>query len=225
MEPWLMVNLVPKNTICPCVMLMRPSRAGLLAVPRRRRLASAWRFSVREVSNWVSGAVLIWTSKFRPPRKPVRADGVRTGSADFASSELKSDSGLKPVRRTVMVPASMLRSERPGQIQAGVGDGADTFGIAHAHLRGLRVQPENDRTAAVAGEAGDLDLAAAGFAAQALDGGAVAGEQDHAVGLRDAVGETGDIHGRVVDLHAAVDLGRVERPAHGGIGGDACRKR
>src|ERR1019366_1087443 len=109
---------------------------------------------------------------------------------------------------------------RPGQIQAGVRDGADTFGITHAHLHGLRVQPENDRTAAVAGEARDLDLAAAGLTAQVLDGGAVAGEQDHAVGLGEAVGETGDIHRRVVDLHAPVDLGRVERPAHGGVGGD-----
>src|SRR5208283_5416530 len=62
--------------------------------------------------------------------------------------------------------------------------------------------------------------AAAGFAAQALDGGAVAGEQDHAAGLRNAVGEIGDIHRRVVNLHAPVDLGRVKSPAHGGVGGE-----
>ena len=39
---------------------------------------------------------------------PVCADGVRTGSADLASMELKSECGLKPVRRTVMCPESVL---------------------------------------------------------------------------------------------------------------------
>ena len=41
MVPWLSVYFVPKKVSLPCVMLMRPSTAGLLAVPRRRRLASA----------------------------------------------------------------------------------------------------------------------------------------------------------------------------------------
>ena len=59
-------------------------QAGLLTVPRKRRLASACRSSVSELWSWISGAVLIWISKFRPPRMPVCADGVRTGSADFA---------------------------------------------------------------------------------------------------------------------------------------------
>ena len=104
--------------------------------------------------------------------------GVRTGSADCAISELKSDCGLKPVRRMVMVPDSMLRSRGAGEIQVGVGHRADAFGIAHAHLLARwRAGERQWAAAAVCGEAGELDLAAAGFAAEALDGGAVAAEQ------------------------------------------------
>ena len=44
---------------------------------------------------------------------PVWADGVRTGSADFARIELKSERGLKPVRSTVMRPESVLLSLVP----------------------------------------------------------------------------------------------------------------
>jgi len=41
--------------------------------------------------------------------------------------------------------------------------------------------------------------------------------RDYAAGLRDAVREIGDVHRRVVDFHAPVDLWRVESPAHGGV--------
>ena len=41
MVPWFTVYCVPKKVSLPCVMLMRPSTAGLVIVPRSRRLASA----------------------------------------------------------------------------------------------------------------------------------------------------------------------------------------
>ena len=91
-------------------MLMRPSSDGLVPVPRSRRLASIWMSCARELSNVMSGAVSICTSKCMPLRMPVRGRGVRTGSADCARMELKSDCGLKPVRTIVTVPASVLRS-------------------------------------------------------------------------------------------------------------------
>ena len=56
-EPWLMVYRVPKKITWPWVRLIRPSSAGLLAVPRSLRLASAWRPWVKALSNSTSGAV------------------------------------------------------------------------------------------------------------------------------------------------------------------------
>ena len=61
----------------------------------------------------------------------------------------------------------------PGEIEAGVGHRAHAFGIAHADLAARGMQPENHLAAAVAGEPGELDLAAAGLAGEALDGGAI----------------------------------------------------
>ena len=64
----------------------------------------------------------------------MRAEGVRTGSADLARMELKSDCRLKPVRRMVTVPESMLLIGGAGEIEVGVGHRADAFRIAHANL-------------------------------------------------------------------------------------------
>jgi len=126
-----MVNLVPKKIICPCVMLMRPIRAGLLAVAAQAQVGFGLEvFGEGGFDLGVERGVDL-DIETHAPRKPVRADGVRTGSADFASSELTSEFALKPVRRMVMVPASMLRSKfrsdsgwRPRC--------AHTFGITHA---------------------------------------------------------------------------------------------
>ena len=48
-----------------------------------------------------------------PPKRPGCTEGVRTGSADFARIEPKSDCKLTPVRRIETVPESMLLSEVP----------------------------------------------------------------------------------------------------------------
>src|ERR1039458_2066571 len=66
-----------------------------------------------ELWNVMSGALSISTSKRMLASRPVCADGVRTGSADLARMELKSERGLKPVRSTVMWPESVLLSLVP----------------------------------------------------------------------------------------------------------------
>ena len=60
-----------------------------------------------------------------------------------------------------------------GEIQVGIGHRADALRISHADLVALACRRNTVCAAAVAGEAGEIDLAAAGLAAEVLDGGAI----------------------------------------------------
>ena len=73
-------------------------------------------------------------SKFMPPRNPVRAAGVRTGSADFARMDAKSVRGLKSGSLNPCGPRHQAPLHGAGPCQAGAGHRADTLGIAHSHL-------------------------------------------------------------------------------------------
>src|ERR1035438_3509198 len=116
------------------------------------------------------------------------------------------------------------------ETQVRVGHRADAFRIAHAHLvRGGVEAKHGGPIAAVSGETAELDFAAAGFAGEALDGSAVAVEQQDAVRVRDAVGDVADVERRTGEFHAAGDLWRGQSPAHAGVrfqhagGGEAAK--
>ena len=79
------------------------------------------------------------------------------------------------------------------------------------------MQAENQLSAAIAGEAREIDFAAAGLAAQALNGGAILREDHGAGGLRNSIRHIHDIERRLLESHAAVNLRVGEGPAHRGV--------
>ena len=82
------------------------------------------------------------------------------------------------------------------------------------------MKTEDRLPAFISRKTGELDFAAAGFAGEALDGGAAGGKADHSVGARNAVGNSGDIKRGVLKLDPAGDLRTGQRPANRGGGGD-----
>jgi len=99
-----MVNLVAEEDHLPLRNVDAAEQSGIAGGAAQAQVGFGLEVLGEGGFELVSKAVLIWTSKFMPPRKPVRVDAVRTGSADFASSEPTSASVLKPARRMVMVP-------------------------------------------------------------------------------------------------------------------------
>ena len=151
----------------------------------------------------------------------MRAEGVCTGSADLREDRAEIGLRVEAGAQDGQGAGEHAAVGGSGQIQVGIGHGADAFRIAHANLARGGVQAENRLAAAVAGEAGELDLAAAGLAAEALDGGAILGEDHRAVGVRNPVGHVHNVERRLLELQAAVDLRIAQRAAHGGLRGHA----
>src|SRR5436189_70073 len=85
---------------------------------------------------------------------------------------------------------------------------------------GFRVKPEKRRTGVIQDKARELEFSATGRALEALDGGAVIGEEDYALSVRNAVRNIHHAERRVLKFHAAAELRRAPWAAHRGIGGD-----
>ena len=105
MVPWLMSYLLPKNTTSPWVMFTRPKTAGLVAVPRKRKLASALTLFVTLVWIATSGAVATCTSRFMLARNPP-CGATFSGWAESCKIVAASDFGFTAIRWTVTVPAT-----------------------------------------------------------------------------------------------------------------------
>ena len=109
-----MVYLVPKKTTWPCVMLMRPSTRGIAGRAAQPQVGLHLQVLRQRALQLDVGRGLDLDVEVHAAQQAGARRGRLHRLGGFRQiSELKSDCGLKPVRRMVMVPESMLRSVVP----------------------------------------------------------------------------------------------------------------